>query len=62
MILIRVLFRIDVSSEAAQFEESQRSGGQPIERANLRVDDPNLDRLRVDEIPGLHETEGYVFA
>ncbi|MGA7904540.1 MAG: putative transporter [Terrimicrobiaceae bacterium] len=57
MILIRVLFRIDVSSEAAQFEESQRSGGQPIERANLRVDNPNLDGLRVDEIPGLHETE-----
>jgi putative transport protein len=57
MILTRSLFRIDVKQESAQFEESQRSGGQPIERANLRVDNSNLEGLRIDEIPGLLETE-----
>ena len=57
MILVRVLFRVDVKEEVAQFEKSQRSGGQPIERLNLRVDNANLDGLRIDAIPGLHETE-----
>jgi putative transport protein len=57
MIVVRSLFRIDVNKEAAQFEESQRSGSQPIERANLEVNNPNLDGLRIDQIPGLHETE-----
>jgi putative transport protein len=56
MILVRFLFRIDVNEEVAKFEKSQRSGGQPIERLNLRVDNPNLDGLRIDAIPGLHET------
>ena len=56
MILVRVLFRVDVKEEVAQFEKSQRSGGQPIERLNLRVDNANLDGLRIDAIPGLHET------
>jgi putative transport protein len=56
MILVRVLFRLDVKGEVAQFEKSQRSGGQPIERLNLRVDNANLDGLRIDAIPGLHET------
>jgi putative transport protein len=57
MILVRAFFRIDVTEEAAEFEEAQRSGGEPIERANLRVDNPNLDGLRIEQIPGLHETE-----
>jgi putative transport protein len=57
MIVIRSLFRIDVKREAAQFEESQRSVGQSIERANLRVDNPNLEGLRIDKIPGLRETQ-----
>ncbi|HEY5768375.1 MAG TPA: putative transporter [Terrimicrobium sp.] len=57
MILVRVLFRVDVKEEVAQFEKSQHSGGQPIERLNLRVDNANLDGLRIDAIPGLHETE-----
>lgn len=57
MIIIRSLFRIDVNKEAAQFEESQRSGGKPIGRANVRVNNPNLDGLRIDEIPGLRETQ-----
>ena len=45
-----------MKEEVAQFEKSQRSGGLPIERLNLRVDNPNLDGLRIDAIPGLHET------
>ncbi|MFZ0711074.1 MAG: putative transporter [Terrimicrobiaceae bacterium] len=56
MVLVRVFFRIDVKDEVAQFEKSQRAGGQPIERLNLRIDNPNLDGLRIDAIPGLHET------
>jgi putative transport protein len=56
MIVIRLIFGIDVRGEATQFEDSQRAGGQPIERANLQVDNPNLDGLRVDQVPGLHET------
>jgi putative transport protein len=56
MIVVRVLFRVDVKEEVAEFEKSQRSGGQPIERLNLSVDNPNLDGLRIDAIPGLHET------
>ena len=45
MILVRVLFRVDVKEEVAQFEKSQRSGGQPIERSNLRVDNRESRRL-----------------
>ena len=56
MILVRVFFRIDVKEELGKFAKSQGTGSQPIERLNLRVENPNLDGLRVDAIPGLHET------
>ena len=56
MILVRVFFRIDVKEELGKFEKSQGTGSQPIERLNLRVENPNLDGLRIDAIPGLHET------
>ena len=52
MIIVRVLFRVDVKEEVAQFEKSQRSGGQPIERLNLRVDNANLD-WQVARTPGI---------
>ncbi len=56
MILVRVFFRVDVKEELGKFEKSQGTGSQPIERLNLRVENPNLDGLRIDAIPGLHET------
>jgi putative transport protein len=53
IIIVRLVFGIDVEKEAAQFEDQQRSGSEPIAWLNLLVENANLDGLRVDAIPGL---------
>jgi putative transport protein len=43
IIIVRLLFGIDVEKEAAQFEDQQRSGSEPIAWLNLLVENANLD-------------------
>lgn len=55
MLLIRALFRIDPEKEAADFLAEQRKGIEPLVRTNLAVENPNLDGLKIADIPGRRE-------
>lgn len=55
MLLLRLVFRIDPEKEAADFRALQRKGVEPLTRRNLAVENPNLDGLRIGEIPGRRE-------
>ncbi len=57
LLLLKRFFKVNVDAEAEAFRSEQRKGIQSLERINLVVENPNLDGLRVEEIPGLHETE-----
>jgi putative transport protein len=43
IIIVRLVFGIDVEKEAAQFEDQQRSGSEPVAWLNLLVENANLD-------------------
>ncbi|MDA7921363.1 hypothetical protein N9B73_06365 [Verrucomicrobiales bacterium] len=50
-------FRVNIEAEAEAFRSAQSEGGESLERMNLVVENPNLNGLRVEEIPGRSETE-----
>jgi putative transport protein len=56
LLLVRRVFKIDVAREAEEFRATQREGVEPLDRMNLVVENPNLDGLKVVEIPALRET------
>lgn len=56
LILLRILFKVDVAAEAVKFREEQGEGVEPLQRMNLRVENPNLDGLQLADVPGIHET------
>ncbi len=56
LLLLRILFRIDVPREVAEFETQQRHGIEPLIRRTLVVTNPNLDGLAPTALPGLRET------
>lgn len=56
LILLRVIFKVDVAAEAAKFREEQGEGVEPLQRMNLRVENPNLDGILLAEVPGIMET------
>jgi putative transport protein len=56
LILLRVIFKVDVAAEAVKFREEQGEGVEPLQRMNLRVENPNLDGLHLADVPGIHET------
>ncbi|OIP86718.1 MAG: transporter [Rhodobacterales bacterium CG2_30_65_12] len=57
MLAIRALFRIDVDAEAADW--TRRSGGGPaaLPSIDVVVTNPNIDGLRLGEVPGLFGDE-----
>lgn len=55
LILLRRVFRMDVEREAELFRQEQGDVAEPLERMNLRVENPNLNGLMISQIPGLHE-------
>lgn len=55
MLLLRGIFRIDPEKEAADFHAAQRKGIEPLVRRNLAVENPNLDGLKIADIPGRRE-------
>ena len=55
MLFIRGVFRIDPEKEAADFQEEQRRGIEPLSRRNLVVENPNLNGLKIADIPGRRE-------
>ena len=56
LILLKQIFRIDPVQEAAAFAEKNRKSVEPLEHRTLVVTNANLNGLRVDAIPGRHES------
>jgi putative transport protein len=56
LMLIQKIFRIDPAREAAEFAAQHRPAAAPLERRTLLVDNPNLNGVRVDGIPGRIES------
>ncbi len=56
LLLLRILFRIDVPREVAEFETQQRHGIEPLIRRTLVVTNANLDDLSPTALPSLRET------
>lgn len=56
LVLLRVIFKVDVAAEAEAFRQEQGAGVEPLERLNLRVENPNLAGVELAIVPGIHET------
>lgn len=56
LILLRIYFKVDVDAEAELFRKDQGAGVEPLERMNLRVENPNLEGISIRSIPGIQET------
>ena len=54
MWLIRVVFRINVDSEAAQHDASNGFSHAQLHTINLRVENPNLNMLAIQDVPILN--------
>lgn len=56
LLVIKQVFRVDPVREAADFVAKNRSQAEPLERHTLVVTNPNLDGVRLEEIPGRTES------
>jgi putative transport protein len=56
LLALRWLFGIDPAQEAEAFAAEQRGNVEPLERANLVVENPRLDNLPLGQVPGHLET------
>lgn len=56
LIVLRVFFKVDVAQEAELFRQEQGAGIEPLQRMNLRVENPNLEGVRIASVPGIQET------
>lgn len=54
MWMLRVIFRVNVETEAQQHESSRTNGGALIRTINIRVDNPNLHDLAIKDVPILN--------
>ncbi|MFP1455467.1 putative transporter [Escherichia coli] len=51
---VRVIFRVNVETEAQQHESSRTNGGALIKTINIRVENPNLHDLAIKDVPILN--------
>lgn len=58
MLLMRTVFRVNPAEEALTIQESMQSKRPKLERRNLRITNPNLEGLRLEQLPGLSEQGG----
>jgi putative transport protein len=56
LLVLKLVFRVDPVREAADFVAKNRSQSEPLERHTLVVTNPNLDGVRLEEIPGRIES------
>jgi putative transport protein len=56
MLLLKAAFRVDPERDAEAFAAERQKAIEPIERRTLAVDNPNLEGVAVDAVPGFHET------
>lgn len=54
MWMLRVIFRVNVETEAQQHESSRTNGGALIKTINIRVENPNLHDLAIKDVPLLN--------
>ena len=54
MWMLRVIFRVNVESEAQQHESSRTNGGALIKTISIRVENPNLHDLAIKDVPILN--------
>ncbi|EMB9674421.1 putative transporter [Escherichia coli] len=54
MWMLRVIFRVNVDTEAQQHESSRTNGGALIKTINIRVENPNLHDLAIKDVPILN--------
>src|SRR4029077_3537849 len=55
LLALKSLFRIDPLKEAEAFAAEQRRGAEPVERRTLMVENPNLEGVKVEALPGRRE-------
>jgi len=55
LLALKGLFRIDPLKEAEVFAAEQRRGTEPVDRRTLIVENPNLEGVEVEAIPGRRE-------
>ncbi len=54
MWMLRVIFRVNVETEALQHESTRTNGSVLIRTINIRVDNPNLHNLAIKDVPILN--------
>ncbi|WP_097746169.1 putative transporter [Escherichia coli] len=54
MWMLRVIFRVNVKTEAQQHESTRTNGGALIRTINIRVENPNLHNLAIKDVPILN--------
>ncbi|EIV6851200.1 putative transporter [Klebsiella aerogenes] len=54
MWLVRLFFRINVEKEAQQFNESSGNGHAHLHTINVRVENPNLNNMAIQDVPMLN--------
>ncbi|MDL3991105.1 putative transporter [Klebsiella variicola] len=54
MWLVRLFFRINVEKEAQRFEESSGDGHAHLHTINVRVENPNLNQMAIQDVPMLN--------
>ncbi|HFN0789803.1 TPA: putative transporter [Klebsiella variicola subsp. variicola] len=54
MWLVRLFFRINVEKEAQRFEESSGNGHANLHTINVRVGNPNLNQMAIQDVPMLN--------
>ncbi len=54
MWLVRLFFRINVEKEALRFEESSGNGHAHLHTINVRVENPNLNQMAIQDVPMLN--------
>ncbi|EFI5721249.1 putative transporter [Escherichia coli] len=54
MWMLRVIFRVNVETEAQQHDSSRTNGGALIRTINIRVENPNLHDLAIKDVPILN--------
>ncbi|EJY1760946.1 TPA: putative transporter [Klebsiella oxytoca] len=54
MWLVRLFFRINVEKEAQQFDENSGNGHAHLQTINVRVENPNLNNMAIQDVPMLN--------
>ncbi|EIX9084875.1 putative transporter [Klebsiella aerogenes] len=54
MWLVRLFFRINVEKEVQQFDESSGNGHAHLHTINVRVENPNLNNMAIQDVPMLN--------